>query len=75
MKEKNYDGSQKLKKPFPVLRKTGVIVPDGGEMSVFVYRGKLMMLQNEWGGTDGYPNHQQHSGVLSGRESEYRGLK
>ncbi len=55
MKEKNYDGNQKMKKPFPVLRKTGVIVPNGGEMSVFVHRGKLMMLQNRWEGVGEYP--------------------
>ncbi len=55
MKEINYDGNQKMPKPFPVLRKTGAITPEGGEMSVFVFRGNLMWLQNYWGGIGGYP--------------------
>ncbi|MBO4406761.1 MAG: hypothetical protein J5849_03605 [Clostridia bacterium] len=55
VKEINYNGSTKMPKPFPELRKTGAISPNGGEMSVFVYRGKLMQLQNFWEGKDGYP--------------------
>ena len=35
MKEINYDASTKMPKPFPKLRKAGLISPNGGEMSVF----------------------------------------
>ena len=55
MKEINYDGSKKMLKPFPKIRKTGVISPDGGEMSIFVFKGKFMQLQNCWGGIGDYP--------------------
>lgn len=55
MKEINYDASTKMPKPFPKLRKNGLISPNGGEMSVFEYRGKLMLLENCWGGSGGYP--------------------
>ena len=34
----------------PVIRKSGIISPSGGEMSVFVWKNRLMRLQNHGGG-------------------------
>ena len=39
----------------PEIRKNGIIDKEGGEMSVFVWRGRLMALINYWGGFEGYP--------------------
>ena len=39
----------------PVIRKNGIIIDEGGEMSVFVRGGRLMGLMNYWGGYEGYP--------------------
>lgn len=35
----------------PEIKKSGILSPHGGEASVFVWKGKLMMLENRW---DGY---------------------
>ena len=55
MSEINPIGKALMPKPFPVIKKTGVISPNGGEMSVFIYKGKLMRLHNCWEGEAGYP--------------------
>lgn len=54
MKELNIREIAPLNGP-PVIRKNGIIDPEGGEMSVFVRRGRLMALTNYWGGYEGYP--------------------
>ena len=51
MKEINYF-SRKTMKGFPKLRKTGAIT-GGGECTPFVWKGRLMLLENFWGGFGG----------------------
>ena len=53
MKEINYSNRSEMKK-FPVLKKNGVI-SWGGETTPFVWRGKLMLLENYWEGFGGTP--------------------
>ena len=44
--------ARKTMKGFPKLRKTGAIA-GSGECTPFVWRGKLMLLENHWGGFGG----------------------
>ena len=49
MREINFLERKQAKK-FPVLKKQGVISSNGGETTPFIYKGKMMRLENFWGG-------------------------
>lgn len=36
---------------FPKITKNGAISTDGGEATPFLYKGRMVMLENLWGGT------------------------
>ncbi len=45
MAEYNYDANSVMKKPFPRIKKLGAIFPNG-ELSPFVWKGRLMRFEN-----------------------------
>ena len=52
MKEINFFNRRTMK-GFPKLAKSGAIRGHGGECTPFVFRGRLMLLENLWGGYGG----------------------
>ncbi len=46
---------RKISGKYPKIQKQGIISSNGGEMSVFVFKGRLMRLENFWGGFNGTP--------------------
>ncbi len=55
MREINYFEKDSLKK-FPQLKKTGVISPNDGETTPFIYKGRLLRLENQWSDHKGLPS-------------------
>lgn len=53
MKEIKFPPITKPLKGSPILKKNGIIYPNGAEMSVFVRNGKFLGLNNHWGGYNG----------------------
>lgn len=49
MREINFLEKKEGKK-FPAVKKMGVISPNGGEVTPFIYKGRLMLLENFWEG-------------------------
>ena len=54
MREINYKHRDSMK-GFPVLHKNGAVTMTDGECTPFVYKGRLMCLENHWEGFGGLP--------------------
>ena len=54
MKEINFFHRKTMKK-FPVLHKQGAISTEGGECTPFLYKGRLLLLENYWSGCGELP--------------------
>ena len=59
--EINYDSKTLMKKPFPRLVKQGIVMDFGGEITPFVYKGRMMLMTQHW--TD-YFAHEGYAQVI-----------
>ena len=59
--EINYSSSTLMPKPFPRLVKQGIVMDFGGEITPFVFKGRMMLMMQHW--TD-YGAHKGYAGIM-----------